>query len=61
MYICICNAITERDVRECVRRGCCSMEELSGELGVGTSCGRCRMAATEILNETQPQPAAAAG
>ena len=34
MYICICNAITERDVRECVRRGCCSMEELSGELGV---------------------------
>ena len=61
MYVCICNAITERDVRECVRRGCCSMEELSGELGVGTSCGRCRTVATEILNETQSraEPAAA--
>jgi bacterioferritin-associated ferredoxin len=55
MYICICNAITEREVRECVRRGCCSMDELSVELGVGTSCGRCRTVATEILNETQGQ------
>ena len=60
MYICICNAITERDVRECVRRGCCSMEELSGELGVGTSCGRCRPVAKEILDETRPEPLALA-
>jgi bacterioferritin-associated ferredoxin len=60
MYICICNAITEREVRECVRRGCCSMEELSGELGVGTSCGRCRTVAKEILDETRPQPLALA-
>jgi bacterioferritin-associated ferredoxin len=60
MYICICNAITERDVRECVRRGCCSMDELSVELGVGTCCGRCRPAASDILNETQSQPRSAA-
>jgi bacterioferritin-associated ferredoxin len=60
MYICICNAITERDVRECVRRGCCSMDELSTELGVGTCCGRCRPVASEILNETQLQPLPAA-
>jgi bacterioferritin-associated ferredoxin len=60
MYICICNAITERDVRECVRKGCCSMDELSVELGVGTGCGRCRPTANEILNESQSQAAAAA-
>ena len=61
MYICICNAITEREVRDCVRRGCCSMDELSSELGVGTSCGRCRPVANDILNESQLQadPAAA--
>ena len=53
MYICICNAITERDVRECALRGCCSLDELSVELGVGTGCGRCRMVAKEILNESQ--------
>ena len=60
MYVCLCNAITERDVRECVRRGCCSMDELSVELGVGTCCGRCRPVASEILNETQSQPLPAA-
>lgn len=53
MYVCLCNAVTERDLRECVRRGCCSMEALSEELGVGTGCGRCRPTATDILNETR--------
>ena len=60
MYICICNAITERDVRECVRKGCCSMNDLSVELGVGTGCGRCRPAAKEILDETRQEPLALA-
>ena len=53
MYICICNAVTEKDVRECARRGCCSLDELSVELGVGAGCGRCRVVAKEILNESQ--------
>ena len=56
MYICICNAITERDVRECVRRGCCSMDQLSVELGVGSCCGRCRPVAKEILDEARLDP-----
>ena len=60
MYICICNAVTERDVRECARRGCCSLDELSVELGVGTGCGRCREVAKEILDQTRQQPLALA-
>ena len=60
MYICICNAITERDVRECARRGCCSVDQLSAELGVGTGCGRCRQTAKEILDEVRPEPLALA-
>ena len=60
MYICICNAVTERDVRECVRRGCNSLDGLSAELGVGTSCGRCRPVAKEILDQTRPAPLALA-
>jgi bacterioferritin-associated ferredoxin len=60
MYVCICNAITERDVRECARRGCCSLDELSVELGVGTNCGRCRLVAKEILDEARSEPLALA-
>jgi len=60
MYVCMCNAITEREVRECARRGCCSLDELQVELGVGTCCGRCRPVAKEILDEVRPDPLALA-
>jgi bacterioferritin-associated ferredoxin len=60
MYICICNAITERDVRECARRGCGSLDQLSMELGVGSGCGKCRPVAKEILDETRPESLALA-
>lgn len=60
MYICVCNAITEREVRECAARGCGSLDELQVELGVGTCCGRCRPVAKEILDEARPAPLALA-
>jgi bacterioferritin-associated ferredoxin len=53
MYICICNAITEKAVRECAQQGACSLDELAVELGVGSGCGRCRDCASEVLREVQ--------
>jgi bacterioferritin-associated ferredoxin len=53
MYVCICNAITERQVRECVRSGASSVEELAITLGVGAGCGRCRDCAAGLLQELQ--------
>ena len=57
MYICICNGITDRAIRECAKAGGCSMSDLECSLGVGASCGRCRDAAAEILQGTRPAPA----
>jgi len=54
MYICICNGITDRAIRECAETGSCSMRDLECTLGVGVSCGRCRDAAAEILQESVP-------
>jgi bacterioferritin-associated ferredoxin len=51
MYICICNAITERQVRECAQAGTRSVDELTIQLGVGAGCGRCRECAAELLLE----------
>lgn len=51
MYVCICNAITERQVRECARQGARSVEDLACALGVGAGCGRCRESATDVLRE----------
>ncbi len=51
MYICLCNAITEKAVRDCAQNGACSLEQLSSELGVGTGCGRCCECAKEVLRD----------
>ena len=58
MYICLCNAITERQVRECARSGASSVAELTSQLGVGAGCGRCLECAVELLREgMQTEPA----
>jgi bacterioferritin-associated ferredoxin len=53
LYICVCNAITEKDVRECAANGACSLDQLAFELGVGSGCGRCRDCASDILRDVQ--------
>lgn len=55
MYICICNAITEKAVRECAANGTCSLEQLAFELGVGTGCGRCRECAHDLLRDLRQE------
>lgn len=51
LYICICNAITERQVRDCARSGARSVDQLASELGVGSGCGRCLECAMDLLRE----------
>ena len=51
MYICICNAITEREVRGAVSLGCKSLGDLQNDLGVATCCGKCAPDAKRILRE----------
>ena len=53
MYICLCNAITERDIRACAEEGACTLRDLECCLGVGTCCGKCKPAAKEILQESR--------
>ena len=54
MYICLCNGITERDIRSCcTEEGACSMRDLERCLGVGVNCGMCRPMAKQILNESR--------
>ena len=41
MYVCLCNNVTDRQIREAVRGGCRRLEDLSARLGVATNCGSC--------------------
>jgi len=49
MYICICNAITDRDIVKAAEQGARSPEDLAHELGVGLGCGRCTSCAKSLL------------
>lgn len=41
MYICICNAVTEKQVHKAAEQGASSLEDLQMDLGVATCCGQC--------------------
>jgi len=51
VYICICNAVTQRQVEQSAREGARSVEELTAMLGVAAGCGRCRECAAEMLHD----------
>lgn len=51
MYICLCNAITERQIVQAAELGARSPEDLAQELGVGLGCGRCLSCARTLLVE----------
>jgi bacterioferritin-associated ferredoxin len=51
MYVCICNAITDKQIRRAARKGASSLYELSAELGVAAGCGSCASSAQAILEE----------
>jgi bacterioferritin-associated ferredoxin len=55
LYICICNAVTERQLKECARSGATSLDDVAFQLGVGTGCGRCRDCASGVLEQVRAE------
>jgi bacterioferritin-associated ferredoxin len=51
MIVCVCNNISDREIRQAVDLGLGSMSDLYKELGVGTCCGKCVSYAREVMNE----------
>jgi bacterioferritin-associated ferredoxin len=51
MYVCICNAVTDRAIREVVDKGAESLFEVQCHLPVASCCGRCEQTANEVVNE----------
>lgn len=54
MYVCVCQAVTDSQIREAVCEGACSMRDLRQRLGVASECGRCSQCALDILRSAQP-------
>lgn len=54
MYVCLCNGITDGQIREAaLEKGCDSLRDLRRELGVGSQCAKCARYARQVLRETR--------
>jgi bacterioferritin-associated ferredoxin len=52
MYICICKNVTDGQIRKVVReKGVNNMRGLRKELGACDQCGKCALAARQVLRE----------
>ncbi|MDG6348041.1 (2Fe-2S)-binding protein [Luteimonas sp. 8-5] len=53
MYVCICNGITDHQIREVAEAGCRTVAELTMRTGAGACCGSCVEMAQGLLDEVQ--------
>jgi len=61
MYVCVCNAITDREIRGAVKLGARSLDDVSEALGVATCCGRCAECARGVIDKACQEATAAVG
>lgn len=53
MYVCICNGVTDHEIREVAAAGCGTLPELTMRTGCGATCGSCLGQAQQILDEVR--------
>jgi bacterioferritin-associated ferredoxin len=59
MYVCICQEVTDRQIRQAVEEGASTMRHLRKDLGVAACCGRCAPHAKALLDEFRQECRAA--
>lgn len=55
MYVCICNGVTDSDIRQAARAGCGGLAELTMRTGCGSCCGSCVDDASELLEQARAE------
>ena len=52
MYVCVCKAISDQDIRDAIADGAEDLAAIQAHLGVATGCGTCLEYTEQLLNET---------
>ncbi|WP_376696836.1 (2Fe-2S)-binding protein [Wenzhouxiangella sp. EGI_FJ10305] len=56
MYVCVCNAVTERAIRNLVAEGYHSLNEIQALTGCSGTCGRCTDHAEAVIEASLARP-----
>ena len=51
MYVCICQGVTDTQIRQAVREGDTTFAQVRQHLKVANQCGRCSRMVKQIINE----------
>ena len=54
MYVCLCQAVEDGEIRDAVEDGHASLEAITEKLGVGTGCGCCVEYAEALIERLSP-------
>ncbi|MBL8258466.1 MAG: (2Fe-2S)-binding protein [Candidatus Competibacteraceae bacterium] len=60
MYLCICKAVTDQQIRQAVEQGDRTMGDLGIRFGIGIECGKCVDSVRELLETCLAAPPALA-
>ncbi|MGE8497623.1 MAG: bacterioferritin-associated ferredoxin [Pseudomonas sp.] len=52
MYVCLCEGVTDGQIRDAIYEGCCSYRDVRETLGVASQCGKCACLAKQVVRET---------
>lgn len=55
MYVCLCNGVTDHQIRQSINEGASSLHDLQNALGVATQCGQCACLTQELLDQSQAE------
>ncbi|POZ52881.1 (2Fe-2S)-binding protein [Methylovulum psychrotolerans] len=51
MYVCVCKAVTDKQIKTAIDNGVCTRRQLFECFGVGSDCGKCNKHVKELLNQ----------
>jgi bacterioferritin-associated ferredoxin len=54
VIVCICNGVSDKEIRKYLERGIYSIEEIGKLCYAGTDCGKCVDSIEEIIEDVQP-------
>ncbi len=56
MYLCICKAVSDQQIRQAIREGARTVGEISTRFGAGTECGKCLESIHEYVDACLAAP-----
>ena len=52
MYVCVCNAVTQKQIHQAISEGADTVQQLREQLDVAGCCGMCIESVRECLQQT---------